>query len=453
MPADPSTSNVTPPPATPPAEEAGTPAPAKPAAPQVSEAKSRSWWSKLIPIVVFLMAAAILFAITGNWNSWIASRETQETDDAYLHADLTPLSTRVSGTVAQVAVNDYQKVKAGDLLVQIKDDDYRAQVDQAEAAVRAAEAAIENNRRQKALQDAHIAQAQAGIEGAAAQVAQAQAGIEASQANIKDAQGAVEAARAEVVRWNLERRRQEALVEASAATKQKLEQVVADAERSRATLASREAELAQTHADLAVRRADRAQAEAVLSGRKADLEAQRRQRSVLDSQEGQLRADLNVKQAGLKVAQANLEYTRILAPEDGIVGARKVRVGQMMSPGTVAISLVQRDPWVLANYKETQLANVRKGDPVEITVDGLPGMVFKGHVEEISPASGSQFALLPPDNATGNFTKIVQRIPVKIVLEHDENVRQLLRPGMSVISRIKTSGRRDGKNAQTGEKP
>ena len=454
MATEPSTSDGTHTPEPTPAKETEqTPAPEKPAAPQVSEAKGKSRWSILIPVVVLLMAAAILFAITGNWNSWIASRETQETDDAYLHADLTPLSTRVSGTVAQVAVNDYQKVKAGDLLVQIKDDDYRAQVEQAEAAVRAAEAAIENNRRQKALQDAHIAQAQAGIEGAAAQVAQAQAGIEASQANIKDAQGAVEAARAEVVRWNLERRRQEALVEASAATKQKLEQVVADAERSRATLASREAELAQTHADLAVRRADRAQAEAVLSGRKAELEAQRRQRSVLDSQEGQLRADLNVKQAGLKVAQANLEYTRILAPEDGIVGARKVRVGQMMSPGTVAISLVQRDPWVLANYKETQLANVRKGDPVEITVDGLPGMVFKGRVEEISPASGSQFALLPPDNATGNFTKIVQRIPVKIVLEHDENVRQLLRPGMSVISRIKTSGRRDGKNAQTGEKP
>lgn len=454
MPADPSTSNVTPPPAPPPAEAAEqTPGPEKPAAPQVSEAKGKSRWSKLIPIVVLLMAAAILFAITGNWNSWIASRETQETDNAYLRADLTPLSTRISGIVAQVAVNDYQKVKAGDLLVQIKDDDYRAQVEQAEAAIRAAEAAIENNKRQKALQDAHIEQAQAGIEAAVAQVAQAQAGIEASKAKIKDAQGAVDATKADVVRTELERRRQESLVEASAATRQKLEQVVADAERSRATLASREAELAQAHADLAVRRSDLAQAEAALSGRKADLEAQRRQRSVLDSQEGQLRADLNAKQAGSKVAQTNLEYTRILAPEDGIVGERKVRVGQLVSPGTQAISLVQRDPWVLANYKETQLANVRKGDPVEITVDGLPGVVIKGHVEEIAPASGSQFALLPPDNATGNFTKIVQRIPVKIVLEPDEQVRERLRPGMSVISRIKTSGRRNGKNAPTEEKP
>jgi len=362
------------------------------------------------------------------------------------------LSTRVSGTVAQVAVNDYQKVKAGDLLVQIKDDDYRAQVEQAQAAVRAAEAAIENNQRQKALQDARIAQAQAGIEAARAQVAQAQAGIDASQAQIKGAEAAVQATKADVVRTESERRRQESLVEASAATRQRLEQVVADAERFRSILASREAELAQSHAGLAVRKSDLAQAEAALLGRNADLEAQRRQRAALDPQEGQLRADLSAKQAGLKVAETNLEYTRIVAPADGVVGERKVRAGQLVSPGTQAISLVQSDPWVMANYKETQLTNVRKGDPVEITVDAFPGMTIKGRVEEIAPASGSQFALLPPDNATGNFTKIVQRIPVKIVFEPDANVRERLRPGMSVISKIKTGGGRDGKAAPAEEK-
>jgi membrane fusion protein (multidrug efflux system) len=149
--------------------------------------------------------------------------------------------------------------------------------------------------------------------------------------------------------------------------------------------------------------------------------------------------------------QTNLEYTRIIAPTDGTVGERKVRVGQLVSPGTQVLSLVQSDLWVLANYKETQLTNVRKGDPVEITVDSLPGVTIKGHVEEIAPASGSQFALLPPDNATGNFTKIAQRIPVKIVLDADTNLRERLRPGMSVISRIKTSGGREGKTAPAGE--
>jgi len=426
------------------------PASAPPADAQGIEVNAKSHRRRLIPVVILSLATVIFFAITGAWNSWVGSREVQETDDAILRADLTPLSTRVSGAVAQVAVNDYQRVKARDLLVQLKDDDYRALVEQAGAAVRAAEAAIENHQRQKSLQDSRITQAQAGIEAARAVIAQAQAGIEASQAQIKDAEAAVQATKADVTRTESERRRQEALVEASAATKQRLEQVVADADRFHAILASREAALSQARAGLAARRSDLAQAEAALAGRTADLEAQRRGRAVLDGQDNQLQADLSAKQAGLKVAQTNLEYTRIVAPTDGVVGERKVRAGQLVSPGTQALTLVQDEPWVLANYKETQLANVRKGDPVEITVDALPGITIKGHVEEIAPASGSQFALLPPDNATGNFTKIIQRIPVKIVLEADANVRERLRPGMSVISKIKTTaspgGRAGGKS-------
>src|SRR5437016_14024111 len=152
-------------------------------------------WLEIVP-VVFVLAAFLFFTVSFNWNSWVSSRETQETDDAYVRADLTPLSTRVSGTVAEVAVNDYQKVKAGDLLVQLKDEDYRAQVEQAAAIVRTAEAAIENIQRQELLQDARISQAEAGIEAAEAQVAQAHAGIEAGMAQIKDAEAAVEATKA-----------------------------------------------------------------------------------------------------------------------------------------------------------------------------------------------------------------------------------------------------------------
>jgi len=401
--------------------------------------KRTSGWVAVVPVLVLLTAGAMLFAITKNWDSWTSSRDVQETDDAYVRADLTPLSTRVSGTVAQVAVNDYQNVKAGDLLVELKNDDYQAQVEQAAAVVRTAEAAIENARRQQLLQDARIMQADAGIDAGKAQVVQAQSGIEASMAQIKDAQAAVEATKADVVRTDSERRRQEALIEAGAATRQKLEQVVADAERFQAILASREAALAQAHAGLNARRADLAQAEASLLGRRSDAEAQRRQRDVLESQEVQARADLSARQAGLKVAQTNLEYTRIVAPADGIVGERKVRAGQLVSPGTQVLSLVQSTPWVLANYKETQLAHVRRGDAVDITVDALPGLQLKGHVAEIAPASGSQFALLPPDNATGNFTKVVQRIPVKITLDPDGRMLEQLRPGMSVVPRIKVT--------------
>jgi membrane fusion protein (multidrug efflux system) len=429
-------------------------------------AKRRISLKKLVPIVVLLLAAGILFGITGGWNRFVGGGSTQRTDDAFLRADITPLSTRVSGTVAQVAVSDYQHVKAGDLLVQLKDDDFRAQVAQAQAGVAAAQAALLNNAKQKELQNARILQAQAGtgaasadiaqsraaINGAEADVANAQAAVEAAQAKIPDAEAAVAAAQADAERTRLERQRQEALVEMGSATKQKLEQVVADQERFAAILDSRKAELAQaraylesrradvskTHAGVASRQAERLRALAQSSGKSAEVEAQIKQRAVLDAQEQQLLADLQAKEGAVLVAQTNLEYTRIVAPTDGIVGERKVRIGQLVSPGTQVISLVDNTIWVQANYEETQLTNVSKGDGAEITVDTFPGVTLRGHVEEIAPASGSQFALLPPDNATGNYTKIVQRIPVKIVLDPGPELAERLRPGMSVITKITT---------------
>ena len=161
--------------------------------------------------------------------------------------------------------------------------------------------------------------------------------------------------------------------------------------------------------------------------------------AVLDTQEAQLKADLRAKEAALKVAQVNLDYTRIVAPTDGVLGERKVRPGQLVSAGTQVVSLVGNTTWVIANYKETQLANVRVGDAAEVRVDGVPDVAWKGHVDTISPGTGSQFSLLPPDNASGNFTKIAQRIPVKIVIDPDQSRADRLRSGMSVIATIKTS--------------
>lgn len=402
----------------------------------------RSMLRRFVPVLVLLLAATILLLITTNWNAWVGQQGSQKTDDAYLRADITPLSTRVSGTVTAVAVEDYQKVKAGDLLVQLKDDDYLAQVEQADAAVEAANAALENNSKQKALQESRIAQAQAGVEAAKADIAQAEANIEAMRAEIANARASVEATKADVVRTQLERRRQEALVELASATRQKLEQVTADEERFGAQFESRKADLAKTQALLALRQAQAQQARAGLASRESELEAQRRQRGVLDAQEAQLKADLRAKEEAVKVARTNLDYTRILAPTDGIVGERKVRVGQLVSPGTQVISIVENQVWVQANYKETQLTNVSKGDSAIITVDTFPGLKLKGQVKEIAPASGSQFALLPPDNASGNFTKIAQRIPVKIVIDHDPRVADRLRPGMSVIVEINASGKK-----------
>ena len=367
------------------------------------------WLSYLTPMAVLLLAAALIITLTRNWNAWEGGRIDQVTDDAYVRGDLTPLSTKVAGIVRDVKVSDFQQVRKGDLLVELEDSDYLAQVAQASAAVEAAKAAIENNRRQRDLQDARIARAFAGVDQAHAQIAAAQSGEEAVQAD--------------VVRTQKERNRQEALLLSSSSTPQKVEQVVADEQRFAAQLASRQADLEQ--------------AKTVLHSNELAVEAEKRSKAVLESQELQLVADLHAKQAALTVAQVNLGYTKIAAPMDGSVGERQVRPGQLVSPGTQVIPFVSNTKWVQANYRETQLTNVKVGDPAEIGVDKYPGQVIHGRVLEIAPASGSQFALLPPDNATGNFTKVVQRITVKIGLE-DANMAAKLQPGLSVTAKVRT---------------
>src|SRR6266436_311613 len=406
--------------------------------------KKPTWGQRLkqwlVPALILVMAGGIVFLIAGNWNTWASEREAQETDDAYLRADLTPLGTKVAGLVAKVAVSDYQTVKSGDLLVQLRDDDFRAQVQQAEAGVAGGEDALINNRRQKELQDARIMQADEGIRSAEADIAAGEAGIEAAKSAISSARSGIDATKADVDRTLSERRRQEALIATESATRQKLEQAVADEQRYRAQLASSESQLASATAQLASRQADLARARARLGSTIAELEAQKRQRAVLDSQELSLHADLNSKRAALSLSRTNLDYTRITAPEGGIVSERKVRPGQLVSPGTQVISLVQSEVWVQANYKETQVRHLRAGDAAEIRVDAFPGVILKGKVDNVSPASGSQFALLPPDNSTGNFTKVVQRVPVKIVLDAGQATVARLRPGLSVIATVRTIG-------------
>lgn len=363
----------------------------------------------VIPALIVLLAAAIVLTITRDWNAWEGGRVDQVTDDAYIRGDITPLSTKVAGLVKEVRVSDYQQVHKGDLIAQLDDDDYKAQVAQARAAIDAAKAAIENNVRQRELQDSKIERSLAGIDQAKAQIAAAQAGIEAAQAD--------------VVRTRAERTRQEALLQTHSSTQQKVEQAVADEQRLAAQLTSRQADFEQ--------------AKTMLRSSEDAAEAERRTKKVLESQEGQLIADLHVKQAALTVAQVNLGYTSIEAPGDGTVGERQVRPGQLVSPGTQVISFVPLTKWAQANYRETQLTNVKVGDDAEIRVDEYPGQVVHGKVLEIAPASGSQFALLPPDNATGNYTKVVQRIPVKIALE-DSSFANSLRPGLSVIVTVRT---------------
>jgi membrane fusion protein (multidrug efflux system) len=316
----------------------------------------------------------------------------------------------VAGIVRNVKVSDFQRVRSGDLLVELQDDDYQAQLAQASAAVEAAKAAIENNRRQRELQDSRIQRALAGIDQAKSQIAAASAGINAVQAD--------------VVRTRAERTRQEALLANQAATKQRVEGAVADEERFAAQAASREADLEQ--------------AKTALRSSEIAVETERRTKAVLESQDRQLLADLHSKEAALTVSQVNLGYTKIHAPADGTVGERQVRPGQLVSPGTQVLTFVAETKWIQANYRETQLTHMKVGDPADIRIDEYPGQVARGKVLEIAPASGSQFALLPPDNATGNYTKVVQRIPVKIAID-DTTLAAKLRPGLSVVATVRTS--------------
>jgi membrane fusion protein (multidrug efflux system) len=329
------------------------------------------------------VAAVIAILFATQWNRWVGGSIRQVTDDAYVRGDVTPLSAQVDGYVRHVAVDDFQHVKAGDLLVEIDDSDYRAKVAQAEADLLGAQAAVENIKAHKETQHAQVA----------------------------EAESAITATQADVLRTKQEADRQRALLATTFGTPQKVEQAAAEQKRFAATLS-------------------RAQAE---------LDAQRRQFAVLDTQEMQLRAEVKAKQAALDLAKINLGYTRILAPVAGEVSERGVRDGQYVHSGSQVIAVVPLDNvWVVANYKETQLTHVALGQRAEIRVDTFPGYVIHAIVDSIAPASGSQFSLLPPDNATGNFTKVVQRIPVKLRLGADNPLAGHLRPGMSVEATILT---------------
>jgi membrane fusion protein, multidrug efflux system len=341
-------------------------------------------WGRLaIPLFAVVAVLGFVALATLRWDEWTGDAAIQTTNDAYVRADLTRLSSRVAGEVLTVAVDDFQRVKAGDLLIQIDPADYEAQVAQAEAGVAGAQAALDNLANQVELQYATIAQAEAQQVSAAAQE------VEARQ----------------------EQERQQSLSQTEAGTRQKLEQATAAYARASADV-----------------RASR-----------AFIAAQKHQLEVLSGTKKQRAADLEGAKATLAAAKLKLGYTKIVAPFNGVTGERQVQAGDYVNIGTNLINVVPLpNVYVIANYKETQLTRVKPGQAVDLTVDSFAHEKLRGRVERISPASGSQFALLPPDNATGNFTKVVQRIPVRIALDPDQPLLQRLLPGMSVVANIHT---------------
>jgi membrane fusion protein (multidrug efflux system) len=333
----------------------------------------------LIISAAALLLAAVAATLGHHW--WTVGRFMESTDDAYVGGDITVIAPKVSGFIARVAVTDNQTVHAGDVLVELDNRDYVAARARSVAAVAAQEAAIANLSATRHLQEAVIAQAQAGINAADAE-------IERSQQD------------------QIRYRRLEKLSAVSTQESQK-----ADADYKNAIAAGVKA--------------------------RATLAASQRQLDVIDSQSQQAAAALAQAKADRDVADLNLGYTELRAPIDGTVGNRSARAGSYATIGAQLMSLVPaRGLWVDANFKESQLARMRSGQAVTVEADVLPGRVFRGHVASLAPATGAVFSVLPAENATGNFTKIVQRVPVRIVL--DSNASQLgqLRPGLSVVAKV-----------------
>ena len=332
-------------------------------------------------LALALLAGTAAGAYYGH-DYWITGRYLESTDDAYVKADSTIIAPKVSGYIAEVLVNDNEKVAAGQLLARIDDRDFRTALAQAKADVAASEAAVRNLDAQIELQQPIIRQQAAEVD--------------AAEANLKFAQE--------------ERARYDQLMKSGSGTVQRAQQTDAALRAQTAQLQQGQAGLAAANKKIVVLTTERAEAVAQLDHARA-VEAQ---------------------------AALNLSYTEITAPVDGSVGARSLRVGQYVQAGTQLMAVVPLNAvYVVANFKETQLTYVRDGQPVELRIDSFHGTRLKGHVDSLSPASGLEFALLPPDNATGNFTKIVQRVPVKIVLD-DQSLRGLLRPGMSAEPTVNT---------------
>ncbi|BCM83423.1 HlyD family secretion protein [Methylobacterium indicum] len=339
-----------------------------------------------------LVLGLVLLAALGGggsygWHWWTIGRFLETTEDAYLQADKVTVAPRIAGTVAAVLVGDNQAVKAGAILARLDDREYRVALKQSEAEVE---------------------KARAQILGTAAAITQAQAQVESAKAEIENTEAGLDFSTKEYDRYKN-------LLQTGSGTVQRQQQADADLRQKRAAR------------DKAV----------------ASLQASKKQVESLRALEASARATLEGAQAKVEQARLNLSYTTVTAPIDGTVGDRSLRVGQFVSAGTGLLTVVPmgRDIYLVANFKETQTGRMIEGQPVTFTVDALGEHEFGGRIESFSPGTGAQFALLPPENATGNFTKVVQRVPVRIALDADDPLLPRLRPGLSVEATVHTHGR------------
>ncbi len=387
------------------------------------------------PKAKFILFAVVLIALLLGILFWLHSRQWVDTDDAQVDGHIYNVNARVGGQVVKVLADDGQFVHAGDVLVQIDPKDYQVALQKAQAdyddAVATAHAASLNVPITTVGSTTQISSADADVLNAQAGVSAAQQQADAAKAQLVEAQANARKLNADVERYR-------SLLTKKEIAEQQFDQVAVSAESANATVVAREASVRAATEQIR-------QAESRVAFAKANLanaQVTPKQIGVTRAKAESAQAQAEQKQAALEQAKLNLQYATIVAPVDGVVGRRAVQTGQNVQPGTDLFAIVpRRDVWVTANFKETQLERMRPGQEVEIKIDTYGGHKWKGHVSAIGGATGSRYSLLPPENATGNYVKVVQRIPVRIDFDdrdkQDFNKDGLLRPGMSVTPDVK----------------
>jgi len=392
--------------------------------------------STRVKIIIAVVVVAIL--ATGGWLYATAGRET--TDDAQVDAHVTPIAARVGGTVNSVAVTDNQQVAAGTVLVELDKRDYEIALDRARAELADAEAAATAARASVPITSATatggVSNAQGGVQQAEAGVEEASQGVEAAKARLVTAQARLRETEANATKNTRDVERLRTLLEKDEVSQQQFDATVAAADAARAAADSARSQVAE--AELGIRAAESRLAQARAGAGQASAQLRSAQTAPEQVTATRARADAaaaRVKQMQAMVNQAelNLEYATVKAPIAGTVSRKSVEAGQVVQAGQPLMTIIPlEDVWVTANFKETQLESMRPGQRVRIEVDAYGGREFNGHVESVAAATGARFSLIPPDNATGNFVKVVQRVPVRIALDQKQDPEQLLRPGLSV---------------------
>jgi membrane fusion protein (multidrug efflux system) len=449
-------------------DEHGDPIP--PSESDAPEARKRPLYRR----PAFLIAAVLIFLVGTilGVRYWLYARSHESTDDAFIDAHITQVSPKVSGYVAKVYVDSNQQVNKGDLLAEIDPRDYQTRLDQAKAALAAGEARLKeaqtgvvltrvNTRANVQQATGTVQQARAGVAATRAQAAaertrvtQAGATVDTSRANLQQAQAQVGAAEAEVVRAQADVARYQELYNKDEVSKQRLDQAVATARTAEAQLKAAQDKVASTASQVSemqaaqntstenVRRAQAqisaAQAQVQeAQGRLAQANTAPQQVAVSEAQAQTAGASIEQLRAAVEQAELELSYTKLYAPDSGRVTHKSVEPGALVQSGQPLMAIVPGEVWVTANFKENQIGHIQPGQAVEIAVDAYPDKTFKGHVDSIQAGTGARFSLLPAENATGNYVKVVQRVPVKIVFDEPPDSRHLLAPGMSVVPEVK----------------